>query len=130
MDEKESKVNFTFGKKFTVLVAEDLDTNFKLVKYLLESLGFLVIRANNGKEAVEKHLEHPEVDFIMMDLKMPVMDGLTATREIRKINSKIPIIAQTAYIDDKQAAFDAGCSAFLSKPFDKKKLSETIRKFV
>ena len=62
------------------------------------------------------------IDLILMDIKMPVMDGYTAVKLIREKNLTIPIIAQTAYADDKEKAIECGCSGFISKPFDKKGL--------
>jgi CheY-like chemotaxis protein len=65
-----------------------------------------------------------------MDIKMPEMDGFTATRIIRETNSVIPIIAQTAYVDDREKAIECGCSGFISKPFDRKGLLKVIMDFI
>jgi CheY-like chemotaxis protein len=78
------------------------------------------IHAYNGKEAVEKCLSTGKIDLILMDIKMPVMDGYTAVKLIREKNDSVPIIAQTAYADDKEKAIECGCSGFISKPLIKK----------
>jgi CheY-like chemotaxis protein len=89
-----------------------------------------VLHAYNGKEAVEKCLSTGKIDLILMDIKMPVMDGYTAVKLIREKNAIVPIIAQTAYIDDKEKAIECGCSCFISKPFDKKSLFKVLREFI
>ena len=110
----------------TVMVVEDLKSNFLLVKALLNPY-FNIIWAMNGMEAIEK-ARNETVDLILMDVKMPIMGGLDATRNIRAFNQQIPIIALTAYAfdSDRQAAKEAGCSAFLSKPLKKQELFATI----
>jgi CheY-like chemotaxis protein len=70
------------------------------------------------------------IDLILMDIKMPVMDGYTAVKLIREKNNAIPIIAQTAYADDKERAIECGCSGFISKPFDKKSLIKVLSEFI
>lgn len=102
--------------KPTVLVAEDLDSNFLLIEIIL-SKKYSVIRANNGKEAISLYLEH-KPDLIFMDIKMPVMDGLEATRELRKFSTSIPIIALTAnaFESDQIEAKEAGCNEVITKP--------------
>jgi PAS domain S-box-containing protein len=115
-----------FVKPLRILIAEDIDSNFKLLTYLLAGTNSEFIRAANGKEAVEKALSEKNLDLILMDIKMPVMDGFTATKLIRESNKTIPIIAQTAYVDDKEKALEYGCSAFIAKPFDRKSLIRII----
>jgi len=129
-DEKSVAEGFVFPVKKTILVAEDMDSNFKLIKYFLSEVNINLIRAVNGKEAVEKCLSNKNIDLILMDIKMPVMDGYTAVKLIREKNSAIPIIAQTAYIDDKEQALEFGCSGFISKPFDKKDLLKVLQEFI
>jgi CheY-like chemotaxis protein/two-component sensor histidine kinase len=125
----EVQEGFAFPQKMTILVAEDIDSNFKLIKYFLSRSNVNVLRASNGKEAVEK-VTAEKVDLVLMDIKMPVMDGYTATKLIRQTNPDIPIIAQTAYADDKEIAMGCGCSGFISKPFDKMGLLKIIREFI
>jgi PAS domain S-box-containing protein len=116
------------GKK-NILVAEDIDSNFKLISYFLSSSNTKILRASNGKEALDLALSRKDIDLILMDIKMPKMDGYTATRLIREAGIKIPIIAQTAYVDDREEAMESGCSGFIAKPFDRKKLISAIAEF-
>jgi two-component system sensor histidine kinase EvgS len=70
------------------------------------------------------------IDLILMDIKMPVMDGYTAVKLIREKNADIPIIAQTAYADDRNIAIECDCSGFISKPFNKKGLLKILHEFI
>lgn len=111
-----------------ILVAEDNDFNFLLVKAIFK--GYNLVRAINGAEAVEL-LRKFSFDFVLMDIRMPVMDGLEATKKIREYNKHIPIIAITAnaYDSDKTRALDVGCNGFLAKPFKKEELFNLLDKF-
>jgi CheY-like chemotaxis protein/anti-sigma regulatory factor (Ser/Thr protein kinase) len=122
--------NFVFPLKKVILVAEDIESNFKLIRYFLAGSNAEVLHAYNGKEAVEKCFSAGNIDLILMDIKMPVMDGYTAVKLIREKNSIIPIIAQTAYADDRDRAIECGCSGFISKPFDKKGLLKVLCEFI
>jgi len=128
--EKKAPDSFVFPVKKVILVAEDVESNFKLISYFLEGSNAEVLHAINGKEAVEKCLSMGNIDLILMDIKMPVMDGYTAVKLIREKNTEIPIIAQTAYLDDRERAIECGCSGFLSKPFDKKGLFKVLGEFI
>lgn len=128
--ERKSPDKFAFPEKKVILVAEDIDSNFKLVKYFLDGSNTEIIHAWNGKEAVDKFVTMEKIDLVLMDMKMPVMDGYAAVRLIREKNSKIPIIAQTAYADDRDKAIDCGCSGFISKPFDRKGLFKVINEYI
>ena len=112
-------------RKLRILVAEDNDSNFLLVRSILKDYDLL--RVTNGVEAVEE-IRNGKFDFVLMDLKMPVMDGLVATRKIREFNSDIPIVALTAnaFDADRASAMDAGCNAFLPKPVKRKQLFELL----
>ena len=112
-------------RKLRILVAEDNDSNFLLVRNILKDYDLL--RVTNGVEAVEE-IRNGKFDFVLMDLKMPVMDGLVATRKIREFNSDIPIVALTAnaFDTDCASAMDAGCNAFLPKPVKRKQLFELL----
>jgi len=116
--------------KKTILVAEDLDSNYLLVEIIL-SKRFNVIRAKDGKEAVSLFTEH-NPDLILMDIKMPVMDGLEATKIIRNISAKIPIIALTAnaFESDQIEAKTAGCNEVLTKPVKSSLLYLVIEKYL
>ncbi len=102
-----------------ILVAEDNDFNYFLIEtLLLIGKKYVVVRAENGKEAVNYFKTQNNISLVLMDIQMPVMDGLTATEEIRKINKKIPIVIQTSFAFDnvKKKAFESGCTDFVSKP--------------
>jgi len=129
-DEKKVTEGFIFRTKKTILVAEDIDSNFHLITYFLSGVNASIIRAVNGKEAIEKFLSNSNIDLILMDIKMPVMDGYTAIRLIREKSASIPIIAQTAYPEDELRALQAGCQGFIAKPFDKKKLINSIQEVI
>jgi CheY-like chemotaxis protein len=114
----------------TILIAEDEDSNFLLVKTILKDK-FQLIRAKNGKEAIDIY-RRENIDLILMDNKMPVMSGLDALSIIRKESNTIPIIMLSAYVFDSdiETAKKAGASEYLSKPVDVKLLNETIAKFL
>ena len=99
-----------------VLVAEDNDSNWMLMTYVLKR-SYEPVRARNGQEAVDMALTG-DYALVVMDLKMPVLDGLDATRQIKMVMPDLPIIALTAnaFDTDRQAAFEAGCDNFMSKP--------------
>jgi len=113
----------------TVLVVEDAEDARYLMRLELESLGYLVIEAEDGKKAVELALHDPP-DIILMDLSLPVMDGFAAAEEIRASDGlqAIPIIAVTAHqeTDFRAGAKAAGFDAYVTKPIDMKWLSELI----
>ena len=121
---------FIFQKRKKILVVEDVESNFKLISYFLSGANTTILHASNGKEAVDTELTEKNIDLILMDIKMPVMDGFTATKLIREKNPTIPIIVQTAYVDEKEKAFDCGCSGFISKPFDKKGLLRILSEYI
>lgn len=124
------------GKK--ILVVEDNDINREIAEAILQKKGIVTETAVNGLEAVEKFSSHIPgyYDLILMDIRMPVMSGLTATKRIRAMDrddaSQIPIIAMTAnaFSKDVQASFDAGINEHLSKPIEPKLLYETIGRFL
>jgi PAS domain S-box-containing protein len=128
--EKPVYEGFVFPEMKTILVAEDVDSNYKLITYFLSRANTKLLRAVNGKEAVDIALTEKGIDLILMDIKMPEMDGYTAVKLIREADIKIPIIAQTAYADDKQSAIESGCNGFISKPFDKKHLLKVLSEFI
>jgi PAS domain S-box-containing protein len=116
-----------------ILVAEDDDTNFYYLNALLiRETGAAILHASNGKEAVELFKANPGIKIILMDIKMPVMDGFEATKQIKQINPDIPIIAITAYAmsGDEDRIIAAGCDGYLSKPISKKNLLEKISEFI
>ena len=114
----------------TILVAEDNESNFILMTYILKR-DYQYVRAKNGKEAVEI-VEKGGIDVVLMDIKMPVMDGLEATKAIRENHPDLPIVALTAnaFDSDRQLALEAGCTEFLSKPVSREKCLNTLSKLL
>jgi len=112
-----------------VLVAEDDEFSFSLLKTVLEQKQAVVIHAKNGNEAVECFQHDPNFDLILMDMKMPQLSGLDATRKIRSSGSDIPIIAQTAYAsqEDQRDSLEAGCNDLIAKPIKIDLLLEKIQ---
>ena len=117
------------GNRPRLLVAEDNPSNYKLVEVLLRR-DYDLLHAWNGEEAVALFADC-RPDLVLMDMRMPVMDGLTATAEIRKFDPEIPIVALTAHAfdTDQLAALEAGCNEYLLKPIDKTKLMAVLRKY-
>ncbi|HJX72474.1 MAG TPA: ATP-binding protein [Bacteroidales bacterium] len=107
-----------------ILVVEDDDVNFKFIETILLENQAQVLRANNGLQAVELYQSINKIDLILMDIKMPEMDGFEATRKIRSVNRQIPIIAQTAFAleEDREKCLQAGCDEHVTKPIDIKDL--------
>ena len=130
VSEKKIPDSFVFAERKKILVAEDVESNFKLIKYFLAGSNTELIHAINGKEAVEKCFAESNFDLILMDIKMPLMDGYTAVKLIREKCGNIPIIAQTAYADDRDKAFECGCTGFISKPFDRKGLFKVLSEYL
>lgn len=116
-----------------VLIAEDYDDIRRMMKIMLELYGFEAIEASDGYDAVEKTYKY-EPDVILMDISMPILDGLDATRAIRKFEGKpahVPILAVTAYGDFyKEKALAAGCTAVIPKPLHFDDLKETIETYL
>ena len=121
-----------------VLLVEDNELNMEIAKFILENAGMKVETASNGKEALDIFASSEEKEFalILMDIMMPVMDGLTATKKIRAMNrkdaGKIPIFAMTAnaFTDDIEESRKAGMNEHLSKPLDENKMLEVIKRYV
>jgi signal transduction histidine kinase/ActR/RegA family two-component response regulator len=121
-----------FPEDITLLVAEDDETSYALLREIMENTGITLYRAKNGEEVIEELEEHPEVDLVLMDVKMPVMDGYRATQAIKDSRPTLPVIAQTAYAseEDRQKALNAGCDAYLAKPVNADELMRWIQKMV
>ena len=119
-------------KQHVVLIAEDEDSNFKYLEIVLKKAMYKVLRANDGIEAVEKCRTHPEIDILLLDLKMPGMDGFEAAKRIRNILPHLPVIALSAYVSyrDEEAAMQAGCTEYVVKPISKTRLLETIARLL
>jgi len=113
------------GIKFDkILIAEDDEISYQHLSIILEPYARQIIRAKNGDEAVRIARENPDLDIILMDIKMPLMDGYEATKIIHEANKDMFIVCQTAYAlqDDKDKAEEAGCNAYITKPIDINKL--------
>lgn len=119
-------------KEFTILIAEDDDISYEYLEILVASDGINIIHTIDGQETVKAVKENPEISLILMDIKMPVMNGLEATSEIRKFNKTVPIIAQSAFAleGDRTIAIEAGCNDFLTKPIKKSDLFKKIELLV
>ena len=115
-------------KKPHILIVDDEKTAHQLYKLMLKSEGYQLSHAESGREAVEAFNQHPDISIILMDIKMPDMNGYEATKEIRKKSKDVIIIAQTAYAlpADKKKAYEAGCDAHLTKPVDRQLLLRKI----
>jgi CheY-like chemotaxis protein len=118
--------------QYTILIAEDEDTNFIYLETALQRTNVNILRASNGKEAVEIAKVTPSLSLILMDMKMPQMNGLEATRSIKAFRKDIPIIAQTAFAmdEDRRNCSAVGCDDFLAKPIRYQVLHDTIAKYL
>ncbi len=115
-----------------LLIVEDEETSSFFLETILKNRFREIIFAKSGKEAIELCRKNPEIDIVLMDIKMPEMNGYEATREIRKFNKEVVIIAQTAFAlaGDKQKAIEAGCDDYIPKPIDKELLLEMINNHI
>jgi signal transduction histidine kinase/CheY-like chemotaxis protein len=113
-----------------VLIAEDEKTNFLVLNEFLKDAGVKVIHARDGIEAIDIFLDNTNIDIVLMDIKMPRMNGIEATQAIKAINNKIPVIAITAYAlaGDRKKFLAAGCDDYISKPIMQTELLEKIQK--
>lgn len=129
-DLKEPKIILPPGK--TILVAEDEFNNFLLVNELLTTLKMKVIHAENGLEAVNICATGSSPDLVLMDIKMPVMDGIEATKKIKELYPGLPVVALTAYAleVDIRRIFESGCDDYLEKPINTRLVVEKLSKFL
>ncbi len=128
--EKSEPVSSLEGK--VILIADDEIINFLLVKELLKKDKCKILYAENGQEAIDKCVKNESPDLVIMDIKMPVMNGIEATRKIKEFRKSIPVIAYSAFVlnNEKQMALEAGCDDYLPKPVSRQVIIETIRKHV
>ncbi|MDP2068006.1 MAG: PAS domain S-box protein [Lutibacter sp.] len=134
-NEKVEEKEMENKKKYTILIAEDEDVNYMVLEILLEDkLKFpcIIIHAKDGLEAVELCKSNSAIEMVLMDIKMPKMDGREATRIIKEFRPNLPIIAQTAYSspEEKEKAFLAGCDDFMSKPISKEDLDSKLKNYL
>ena len=116
------------GPDITILIAEDDRVCSLVLKMYLRSDAITILSAVNGHEAVELVKQHPEINLVLIDIKMPVMNGFDATRLIKKLRPELPVIAQTAFTskEDREKAEKAGCDCVILKPINKNELLELI----
>lgn len=119
------------SKELNILIAEDEEFADEYLTIILRNFSSKIHHAKTGKETIELCRKNPDLDLILMDIKMPIMDGYEATRQIREFNKDVIIIAQTAYAlsGDQEKAIEAGCNDYISKPIDKDELMEMIKGF-
>jgi hypothetical protein len=119
----------TFPEGLTVLVAEDDETSLLLIEEIIEENSIDIMTASNGKEAVERVKANNDIDLVLMDLKMPELDGYQATKQIKEIKPNILIIAQTAFASnsDRKKALEAGCDEYISKPISRGELVRAVK---
>jgi CheY-like chemotaxis protein/nitrogen-specific signal transduction histidine kinase len=122
VDTKTDKgMKFQSGIKLhKILVAEDDDISYQHLSISLDPITDMILHAKNGEEAIRMAKENSDIDLILMDIKMPKMNGYEAIKGIRKFNAEVPVIVQTAYAlsEDKEIAMQSGCNGFISKPID------------
>jgi hypothetical protein len=119
-------------KNLKILIVEDDEISYSLLTRTLQKISYEVLHAITGVQAVEACRNNPDLDLVLMDIRMPKMDGNEATRQIRQFNTDVIIIAQTAYAfsGDKELAIEAGCNDYISKPINSTSLFELIRKHI
>ncbi|MCK9220622.1 MAG: PAS domain S-box protein [Bacteroidales bacterium] len=119
-------------KKLKILIAEDDETSEILITMAVKVLGKEILTVRTGVEAIETCRNNPDIDLILMDIKMPEMDGLTATKQIRQFNKEVIIIAQTAFglKGDRAMAIKAGCNEYIAKPFNKSSLMILLKNII
>ena len=135
IEAKEQRLEDVHSMKFSgkiILIAEDEASNYELLMLYLENLEVKTLWAKNGEEAISLCKSNRNIDLVLMDIKMPKMNGLEATSIIRKTNPDLPIIAQTAFVlhGDEQKAYDAGCNDYIGKPIKRKDLYTLLTKYL
>lgn len=127
----EEKIKYLHGENPVILVVEDDEINYLYIEETIIVMNVKILHARNGVEAIELFKQN-HIDLVLMDIKLPDMDGYEVTKNIKKIKPETPVIAQTAYamIGDKEKAINSGCDDYISKPIDEKKLMDKISKFL
>ncbi len=137
--EKEKVQERTFHKPLiynwegkTILIAEDEEDNFRYLEVALSISNASLIWARNGQEAVDIVKRIPSIDLVLMDIKMPLMNGYDATRKIKSINPNIPVIAQTAYAmsEEREKSIIVGCDDYIAKPINYEDLLNTVSRYM
>jgi signal transduction histidine kinase len=124
----ETTIDLEANHDKVILVAEDDNINFLLLKKILQLRNYTIIRAVNGQEAVNICSTNPAINLVFMDIKMPIMDGYSAFEKIKMFLPNLPVIAQTAHssIEDKERVLNAGFTDYITKPLDKEKIFQVI----
>jgi PAS domain S-box-containing protein len=123
--------DYNFGGK-TILIAEDEVSNFEYLRILLTKMNITVLQAKNGINAINQCKNNNSIDLVLMDIKMPFLNGYDATKEIKILRPELPVIAQTAYatVADRENAISAGCNDYISKPIRSKELAAILKKYL
>lgn len=124
-------VKFRWREK-TIMIVEDVRTNHMLIDRILRRTSAKLLWAMDGQKAVEMAKDNDNIDLILMDIRLPKMNGYDATREIRKFRKDTPIIAQTAYVlpEEKGKVLSVGCDDLLTKPIKKNQLLAKVSKYI
>ena len=119
------------NKKLKILIVEDDHYSLMLLKILVKNYCREVILALNGVEAVLTCQNNPDIDLVLMDVKLPIMDGYEATKKIREFNKDLVIIAQTAFAinREKEIAIAAGCTGYITKPIPRNFIVQILNKY-
>jgi CheY-like chemotaxis protein len=114
----------------TILIGEDELVNYRLLEMILSKTKVKLLHGSDGAEVLSLFKNNSNISLILMDIKMPVMDGIETIQEIRKLNKSIPVIAQTAYTqeDEKDRCLNLGFNGYISKPINRIELIELIQK--
>lgn len=123
--------NYDWSGK-TILIVEDNDNNFDLLKTYLKHTHSKILWVKDGDEAVDACHDNPEIDLVLMDIQLPTVSGFDATQQIRKFKPDLPIVAQTAFamIGDREKSLDAGCDDYISKPIRRKVFLSKLAKYL
>lgn len=124
------KDNFLAGQK--LLIAEDDDNSFYLMEYLLNESGAEIIHTENGEDTIQALLENSDISLIIMDIRMPGMNGIETARKIREFNSAVPILAQSAsmFIEEQNKVLEAGFNDYILKPIDQDLLIKKLKQLL
>jgi len=122
---------FDFSDK-TILIVEDCESSYLLLKEILEETGIKILHSNNGRDALNLCIDNKDINIVLMDIRIPEMDGLETTKRIKAIRNDLPILAQTASVfsEDKLRCKKAGCNGFIAKPIHSDKLIEILVKWL
>jgi PAS domain S-box-containing protein len=125
-----NKLNSSIKSKFKVLIVEDDEVGYIYLKTILKSVVSDIIHSKNGTDAVEVCRNNPDINLVLMDMRMPGLNGFEATREIRRFNKKVHIVAQTAFAlaGTKEKAIEAGCNDYITKPVRRNEIISLVEK--